>query len=56
MVNKDTEFITVIYGDSVSLQQAQMAKEMIESSLKCDAEVNLIDGKQPIYHFIISVE
>ena len=56
MVNKDTEFITIIYGDSVSLQQAQMAKEMIESSLKCDAEVNLIDGKQPIYHFIISVE
>lgn len=54
--NKDTEFITLIYGESVSLEQAEKAKEMIESALKNKIEVTLINGEQPIYHFVISVE
>ena len=54
--NKDTEFITLIYGESISLEQAEKAKEMIESALKNKIEVTLVNGKQPIYHFVISVE
>lgn len=54
--NKDTEFITLIYGESISLEQAEKAKEMIESALKNKIEVTLINGEQPIYHFVISVE
>lgn len=56
MVTKDSEFMTIIYGDSVSLKQAQTAQNMIESAVKNDIEINLINGGQPIYHFIISVE
>ncbi|MGN1044179.1 MAG: DAK2 domain-containing protein [Acutalibacteraceae bacterium] len=54
--NKDTEFITLIFGESISLEQAEKAKEMIESALKNKIEVTLINGEQPIYHFVISVE
>lgn len=54
--NKDTEFITLIYGESISLEQAEKAKEMIESALKNKIEVTLVNGEQPIYHFVISVE
>ncbi len=56
MVTKDSEFMTLIYGDAVSLKQAQTAQSMIESAIKNDIEINLVNGGQPIYHFIISVE
>ncbi len=56
MVTKETEFLTIIYGEGISLEQAENAKEMINSSLKRPVDINLINGDQPIYHFIISIE
>lgn len=56
MVAKESEFITIMYGESVSPEQAEKAKEMIESSLKQPMDINLVNGEQPVYHFIISVE
>lgn len=56
MVNKDSEFITIIYGQSINLQQAELVKELLSSCLKSQVEINLINGEQPIYHFIVSVE
>ena len=56
MADKNSEFITIIYGESISLQQAQMVKSMVETSLKGAVEINLVNGQQPIYHFILSVE
>ena len=38
------------------LERSELAKEKIESELKNKIEVNLINGGQPIYHFIVSVE
>ena len=54
--DKNTEFVTLMYGEGVSDEQAELAKEKIESELKNKIEVNLINGGQPIYHFIVSVE
>ena len=56
MITKDSEFITVIYGEDISLKQAELARDMIVSSIKKPIEVTLINGEQPIYHFIVSVE
>lgn len=56
MSTKDTEFITLIYGESISLQQAELAKDMIISSFKQAPEISLVNGEQPIYHFVVSVE
>ena len=56
LADKSTEFITLMYGEGVSSDQAELAKEKIESELKNKVEVNLINGGQPIYHFIVSAE
>ena len=56
MVSKETEFITLIYGDSITEEKAEEDKKAIEGSLKREIEINLIKGDQPIYHFIVSVE
>ncbi len=56
MTSKETEFITILYGESISLKQAQLAQEMILALFKNSVEVNLINGEQPIYHFIVSIE
>lgn len=55
MLDKNSEFVTIIYGEDISLKQAELARDMI-TSLKHSAEVTLINGEQPIYHFIISIE
>lgn len=56
LVDKNTEFITLMYGEGVSAEQAELAKEKIESQFKNKMEINLVNGEQPIYHFIVSVE
>lgn len=56
MVTKESEFITIMYGESISLEQAEKVKEMVETSLKQPLDINIINGEQPIYHFIVSVE
>lgn len=49
-------FVTVIYGADVSDSQAQQAYEAIAAKLGNDIEVNLINGGQPVYYYIISAE
>lgn len=56
MITKDSEFITLIYGEGISEEQANGVVERIQKNLKNGAEITLVNGKQPIYHFIISVE
>ena len=56
MCKKDSAFVTLIYGESVSEEQAESVREVLENKLGPDVEVTAIRGGQPIYHFIISVE
>lgn len=56
MCKKDTEFVTLYYGESVSEEQAESVREVLENKLGSDIEVTAIRGGQPIYYFIISVE
>lgn len=56
MCKKDTEFVTLYYGESVSEEQAESVREVLENKLGSDIEVTTIRGGQPIYYFIISVE
>lgn len=55
LVHKDSSFITVLYGKSVPAEKAEELKEMISSKFS-DLDYNVIDGGQPVYHYIISVE
>ncbi len=55
LVNGDTQFITVIHGADVSEEDAQKLLAQLESKYQ-NLEVNLINGGQPVYYYIISVE
>lgn len=54
MLDEDSELVTLIYGEDVTLEQAQQMGEYIEQI--SDAEVEIYEGKQPVYPFIIGVE
>jgi hypothetical protein len=56
MVNRGTAFITLIYGADVSEVAANEAYRQIKSKVGSDVEVTLVNGGQPIYYFVISVE
>ncbi len=54
--SKHTSFITLIYGEGVAQEQAEEAKRTLENKLHSDVEITLVNGGQPVYYFIISVE
>ena len=56
MTNKNTSFVTLIYGEDVSEQKAEEILKEVTSKIDKDIEVSLICGGQPVYYFIISVE
>lgn len=56
MVNRNTSFITLIYGSDITEAQAEDACRRIRNKISDDIEVTLVNGGQPIYYFIISVE
>ncbi len=60
MVDKDTTFLTLIYGEGITDERAEEARLLIEAKAKKISrnfeEVTLINGGQPVYHFILSVE
>ena len=56
LVKKDTSFITLIYGDSVSQEEANEALHMLQEKFGSAIDVTLVDGGQPVYYFILSVE
>ena len=51
----DACYITVFYGEEVSDEQAEKAADIIRAA-NAGAEVVFINGGQPIYSYIISVE
>jgi DAK2 domain fusion protein YloV len=56
LVNKNTSFVTLILGQDVSEEKAQEICNEITATLGDDIEISLINGGQPVYYFIISVE
>ena len=53
---KQTSFITLIYGEGITPDQALEAKRLLAGKVHSDVEINLVNGGQPVYYFIISVE
>lgn len=49
------EFLTIYYGSDVSDTDANAFLEALSSAFP-DVEINLIDGGQPVYYYIISIE
>ena len=51
-----SSIITIIYGEGVSEEQALAVKEKLENKYSDEVEISIVNGGQPIYYFIISVE
>lgn len=56
MVNRDTSFITLIYGEDVSEEDANTAYEELRDKFGSRTDISLVKGDQPVYYFILSVE
>ncbi len=56
MVKSDTSFITVIYGADVTEEQSQRLYEQMQAKLGSRVEISLLNGGQPVYYYLISVE
>jgi hypothetical protein len=56
MVKKETSFITLIYGEGVTDDEAEEARKYIENKIAKNVEVTLVNGGQPVYYYILSVE
>ena len=54
--NRDTAFITLIHGEDVSESEAETISSALQEKLGSSVEVTLVNGGQPVYYFIISVE
>lgn len=55
MVKGDSSYITVIYGADVTDEAAEALHKHISTKFS-NLDVNLINGGQPVYYYIISVE
>lgn len=51
-----SSIITLIYGSDSSEEEAQELKSRLENKFGEDVEISVVNGGQPIYYFIISVE
>ena len=56
MIKRDSQFVTVIYGEDVTEEQAASIEEQIQAKYGSKTEITVINGGQPIYYYIISVE
>ena len=55
MVTDESAFATVIYGEGVSEEQAAEVEALLHKENK-DMEISVINGGQPVYYYILSVE
>lgn len=56
LIKKDSMYVTLIYGEDVSDEKAEQINAALSQKLGGDVEVTLVNGGQPVYYFIISVE
>ena len=52
----DCAFVTVIYGEDATEEQAEEIASAVRAKFGSDVEVAVVNGGQPVYYFIISAE
>ena len=56
MLRHDTMFVTFLYGEGMTEEDAQKAKQMLAAKVGSQVDITVVEGGQPVYYFIISVE
>jgi uncharacterized protein len=55
MLDEDSEILTILYGEDVTEEDVKSIQEYVEERYE-DVEVEVHNGKQPLYSYIFSVE
>lgn len=56
LIRSGSSYITIIYGNDVTDETAQAAFEALRAKISDDIEIVLVNGGQPVYYYLISVE
>lgn len=56
LIRSGSSYITIIYGSNVTDETAQAAFEALRAKISDDIEIVLVNGGQPVYYYLISVE
>ncbi len=56
MTKNSVNYITLMYGSDVTAEDAEKLQQTVQSKVGDKAEVMLINGGQPVYYYIISLE
>ncbi len=56
LAKSGASYVTVIYGSDVTESDAESLQQLLQSKLSDKIEVMLINGGQPVYYYILSVE
>ena len=56
MIKRDSQFVTVIYGQDITDNQAASLEALLNDKFGGKVEITFISGGQPVYYYIISVE
>ncbi len=56
LLKSDSTFVTLIFGSDVTDEKAEETYSLVKAKLGERFEVTLINGGQPVYYYIISVE
>ncbi len=55
LIDEDSEIVTLIYGEDVNEEEVEEVTAYIEEAYE-DVELEVVNGKQPVYSFIVGVE
>ena len=56
MIDKDATFVTLIYGEGISEDEANEALAELEAKFGNNVDINLVEGGQPVYYYILGIE
>lgn len=56
LISSSSSYVTVIYGSDVTDEAANAAYEQLRARISDSIDINLVNGGQPVYYYIISVE
>lgn len=56
MIDENTTFITLIYGEGVTQEEADETLSELTLKYGDNVDINMINGGQPIYYYILGIE
>ena len=56
IAGRDVSFITLIYGEGMTEEDAQAVCDAVRAKLGDGVDVTMVDGGQPVYYYILSIE